>query len=146
MAEMNARYEELLQYTEVSRRSQEQVCSQVWATWWSSSTTSNMRQCHTGQHGISGMPRTRNLNIVFLNSPTVVQNQTLMFDDTNNIFVDVLFSTVVNTTARHKVYNCIVPVTTSMCACVRCACVRGPLTFSKSLSWPSIQKGCRPLL
>ena len=72
----------------------------------------------------------------------------------------VLFTTVVNTTARRKVYNCIVPITTSVRACVRVCvracvracvhgcvrgCVRGPLTYSKSLIWPSIQKGCGPL-
>ena len=45
-----------------------------------------MEKCHTGKYGISGMPITRNLNNVFLNNPTVVQNQTLMFDDNNNSY------------------------------------------------------------
>ena len=58
----------------------------MWATWWRSNITSNRPQCHTGQHGTSGMPRTRNLNNVFLNNPTVVQNQTLMFDNNNNSY------------------------------------------------------------
>ncbi|KAI0207114.1 Protein N-terminal asparagine amidohydrolase [Lamellibrachia satsuma] len=34
----------------------------MWETWWRSVISSIRRQWHTGQHGISGMPRTRNMN------------------------------------------------------------------------------------
>ncbi|KAI0220061.1 hypothetical protein LSAT2_028404 [Lamellibrachia satsuma] len=34
----------------------------MWDTWWRSNISSIRRQWHTGQYGISGMPRTRNMN------------------------------------------------------------------------------------